>query len=273
MTKFSVCISVYKKDDAEHFRKAIESIVNQTIKPSEIILVVDGPVPEDINKVIDKFKNSLKNFKFIRLSQNKGHAIARQIGIKAADHELVALMDSDDISVSDRFEKQLACFQNNKNLDVVGGQIYEFINSIKNIIGIRCVPLNDSRIKKYLKKRCPFNQVTVMMRKSSTLKAGGYIDWYCEEDYYLWVRMHEIGCNFKNLPDNLVYVRIDKETYKRRGGWKYFKSEIKLQKYMLKNKIINPFQYLFNALSRFAVQILLPNNIRKYIFRKLFRKT
>jgi len=270
-TKFSVCISVYKKDNAEHFRQALESIVDQSIKPSEIILVVDGPVSDNINKIINKFENSLRNLKTIRLSQNKGHAIARQTGIKAASHEIIALMDSDDISVLNRFEKQLVCFQDDKNLDVLGGQIHEFIGSIKNVVGIRKVPINDTEIKKYLKTRCPFNQVTVMMRKSSVLKAGGYIDWHYEEDYYLWIRMHEIGCKFQNLSDNIVYVRVGKKMYERRGGLKYFKSEIKLQKYMWKHQIIRLPQYLFNISIRLITQILLPNKLRGFIFQKLFR--
>nr|MDA3820287.1 UDP-galactose--lipooligosaccharide galactosyltransferase [Candidatus Delongbacteria bacterium] len=183
------------------------------------------------------------------------------------------LMDSDDIALSDRFEKQLNCFHAQPELDVIGGQIHEFIDSIDNVVGIRTIPLLDAEIKKYIKIRCPFNQQTVMLKKTSMLSAGGYIDWHYEEDYYLWIRMFEKGCQFRNLPDNLVYVRVGSEMYKRRGGLKYFKSEAQLQKYMWKKGMISFPRYLFNIFIRFVVQVLLPNKLRGYIFQKLFRKS
>lgn len=272
LPKFSVSLSVYKNDNPEHFREAVNSVINQTVKPAEIVLVADGPVPDAINGAIKEFENSLPEFKVIRLLENKGHAIARQTGIEATNYNLVALMDSDDIAVSNRFEKQLKIFYENPELDVLGGQIIEFIDSTDNNAGIRNVPLADNEIKDYLKTRCPFNQMTVMMKKTSMLNAGGYIHWHYEEDYYLWIRMFEIGCQFQNLPDHLVYVRVGSEMYKRRGGLKYFKSEAKLQKYMWQKRIINLPRYLFNVFIRFIVQVLLPNKLRGWIFQKLFRK-
>lgn len=268
---FSVSLSVYKNDNAEHFREALSSVVNQTVKPAEIVLVVDGPVPDTIIEVIKEFETSLSDFKVIHLPENRGHAIARQFGIEAADNELIALMDSDDISVPDRFEKQLSCFKKNASLDVLGGQISEFVNLTDNIVGIRKVPLDDLDIKYYIKTRCPFNQMTVMFKKSSVLESGGYIDWHYEEDYYLWIRMFEQGCVFQNLPDNLVFARVGNELYKRRGGMKYFKSEARLQKYLWEKEIINLPKFLSNVIIRFVIQVLLPNKLRGWIYQKLFR--
>ena len=115
------------------------------------------------------------------------------------------------------------------------------------------------------------NLVTVMLKKESAQKAGGYIDWYCEEDYYLWVRMAEQGMMFANLPNNLVNVRVGKEMYQRRGGMKYFKSEAKLQKYMW-NKGITTFpKFCYNVLIRFVIQVLMPNKFRGLVFRKFAR--
>ncbi len=272
MELFSVCMSVYKNDNPSHFRAALASIINQNIGPSEIILVVDGPVPKTIDVVIEHFEKSFRNFRTVRLLENCGHATARQVGLENAKFDIVALMDSDDISVSDRFEKQLFYFQNNENLSVLGGQIREFINSPDNVVGVRNVPLDDPGIKSYLKLRCPFNQMTVMMRKSAILSVGGYIDWYHNEDYYLWIRMFIAGYKFQNLPDNLVNVRVGEGMYQRRGGWRYFKSEAKLQGYMLDKKIVGFSRYLVNLAIRFVVQVLMPNRMRGYIFRKLFRK-
>ena len=116
------------------------------------------------------------------------------------------------------------------------------------------------------------NLVTVMFRKDAVQTIGGFIDWYCEEDYYLWIRMAEAGYKFANLPDTLVNVRVGKDMYRRRGGWKYFKSEAKLQGYMLSHKIISLPRYAYNVAGRFAVQVAMPNWLRGFVFQKLFRK-
>lgn len=270
-TKFSVSMCVYKNDNPEHFREALESIINQTRRPDEIVLIVDGPISKSTNEIIQNYEDELF-FKVIRLVDNVGHGNARRIGLENCSNGLIALMDADDISVIDRFEKQIVCFENDQELSIVGGFINEFIENCDNIAGVREVPLDDKEIKEYLKKRCPFNQVTVMFKKSDVDKAGGYIDWYCEEDYYLWIRMLENNMKFKNISDNLVFVRVGKEMYQRRGGWRYFKSEAKLQKYMLSHGIINLFTYLNNVLIRFIIQVLMPNQIRGFIFKKFARK-
>lgn len=270
-TKFSVSMCVYTNDNPEHFHQSIESVINQTIKPDEIVLVVDGPIPQSIENVINIYKEDESFFKVIRLQQNVGHGNARRIGLEKCQHELVALMDADDISLQDRFEKQLRCFQDDSKLSIVGGNIKEFINTIDNIVGVRKVPEDDAAIKKYLKKRCPFNQMTVMFKASDVKKAGGYIDWFNEEDYYLWLRMYLNNATFRNLSDILVYARVGEEMYSRRGGWKYFKSEARLQKYMLKNNIINFAEYTYNVLIRFIVQVVLSNKIRGFVYSKFAR--
>ena len=269
--KFSVAMCVYEKDNAEWFKTAIESVLNQSRKPDEIIIVVDGPVPENVEDVL-RFYEKDDIIKILRFSENKGHGEARRAGIDSCNNELIAIMDSDDISLPDRFKKQLSIFQENDSIDIVGGNITEFIDSPENIVGRRVVPSSDEEIKNYMKRRCPMNLVTVMFKKSSIQKVGGFIDWYCEEDYYLWIRMAMANMKFANIQDNLVNVRIGAEMYKRRGGWKYFKSEVKIQKYMLKNKIINIFVYCSNVIKRFIVQVLLPNRLRGWIFKKFARE-
>ena len=265
-------MSVYHGDNATFFKKSIDSLLSQTRKPDEIVLVVDGPVGDVINKVISDFEKSCDYFRVIRLEKNSGHAIARQTGLDAAKYEYIAIMDSDDIAASDRFEKQMAYIEAHPEVDALGGQIDEFIGEPSNVVGTRIVPLTDAEIKDYLKSRCPMNFVTVMLKKESVQKAGGYIDWYCEEDYYLWVRMTEQGMKFANLPDNLVNVRVGEEMYKRRGGMKYFKSEARLQRYLFKHGIISMPRYLYNILGRFVIQVAMPNLLRGFVFQKLFRK-
>ena len=154
----------------------------------------------------------------------------------------------------------------------MGGQIDEFIGEVVNVVGRREVPCVDADIKTYLKSRCPMNLMTILARKSSIQKVGGYIDWFCEEDYYLWIRMALAGCKFANLPDTLVNVRVGKAMYQRRGGWKYFKSEAKLQHYMWKHGVIGMGRYLYNVAIRFVVQVAMPNSVRGWVFRTFARK-
>ncbi len=268
---FSVSMSVYEKDDPHHFKEAVESIYNQTEKPSEVILVVDGPVSEYITKIITNFEDLYSNFKTVWLNKNMGHAHARRIGLENCTHEIVALMDSDDVSVTNRFEKQLKALLEDNLISVVGGQIEEFDDEKNEIVGHRIVPLEDVAIKEYMKIRCPMNQVTVMFRKKDVLKAGGYLDWHHNEDYYLWIRMAIAEKKFKNIDEVLVKVRVNRNMYARRGGWLYFNSERKIQQFMYAENIIDSYRYVTNVSIRFIVQVLMPNRLRKFLFTKLFR--
>lgn len=265
-------MSVYKNDNANDFIDAVHSIFNQTYPPNDIVLVVDGPVPDTIIKAIDGLKAEIPVMSVIWLEKNMGHAVARQTGLEAAQFEYVAIMDSDDIALPDRFEKQISFIESHPEVDAIGGQINEFVGSPDNVVGKRIVPLTDAEIKEYLKSRCPMNLVTVMLKKSSVENVGGYIDWYCEEDYYLWVRMAEAGMIFANLSDDLVNVRVGKEMYQRRGGMRYFKSEARLQKYMMEEGIISVPRYFYNITLRFTLQVLLPNKVRGWVFQTLARK-
>lgn len=207
------------------------------------------------------------HFKTIYLEQNQGHGNARRISLQNCSNDLVALMDADDISMHNRFEKQLAVFHAHPEVDIVGGQITEFIDKPENIVGRRVVPEHDDDIEKFMKKRCPMNQVSVMFKKESIERAGGYQDWFCEEDYYLWIRLALINGIFANVPDDIVNVRIGDAMSARRGGLKYFKSEAKLQQYMLKKHMIGYSQYMYNVLLRFAGEVLLPNRLRTLMFK------
>ena len=271
--KFSVAMSVYKSDNAEHFDRALCSITEeQSVKPDEIVLVVDGPVSEDIDTVIAKYSEKYGIFKVVRLEKNGGLGNALRIAVENCSHELVARMDSDDVSISTRFEEQLEYMCEN-DVDIVGGHISEFVGEESNLVSRRDVPLTDENIKADMKSRCAFNHMTVMFKKSAVQSVGGYLDWHYNEDYYLWLRMMKAGCSFANLDRVLVNVRVGSEMYQRRGGIKYFKSEAKLQGFMLKNKIISFPKYIINVNKRLVVQVLLPNKLRGWVFKKFARKT
>lgn len=271
---FSVLLSVYKNDKAEDFRIALQSITTkQTVKPSEVVLVIDGPVSDGINRVISDAETANPGlFKVIRFEQNQGLGIALRKGMETASNEIVMRMDSDDVAVPDRFEKQLRFMEEHPNVAVCGGQIAEFIDRVDNIVGKRTVPCSNEEIYSYMKSRCAFNHMTVALRRSRILEVGNYQPWFWNEDYYLWIRLMIANCEFANLPDTLVNVRVGKEMYKRRGGKKYFKSEANIQKLMRENGLISWPRYGFNVLVRWGIQVAMPNWLRGYIFKKLFRK-
>ena len=208
-------------------------------------------------------------FQTIRLEKNRGHGNARREAIRNCTNNLVALMDSDDLSVQDRFEKQIPVLEQDPELAIVGGQIEEFTGTPENVTGRRIVPEEDTEIKEYMKRRCPMNQVTVAFRRDYTDFVGGYIDWYCNEDYYLWIRTALAGGKFRNVPDVLVRVRVGDAMSARRGGWKYFKSEAGIQNLMLKEGMISLPRYLYNIAIRFVGEVVVPSKIRTKLFRFL----
>lgn len=269
---FSVCMSVYRNDCVGDLRTAIRSVFHQTRVPSEIILVIDGPVSTAMRQAIQALQEEISILRVIPLEQNMGHAVARQTGLEAACHELCAVMDADDKAVPDRFEKQLKAFEEYPEVSIVGGLIYEFVGEETNIVSIRTVPETDEAIKFCLRVKAPMNLMTVMFKKSDILQVGGFLDWYCEEDYYLWIRMALAGYKFYNIQENLVNVRVGEEMYQRRGGWRYFKSEAGIQRFMWKNKLISLPRFGYNVLIRFIVQVVLPNGLRGWVFRRFARK-
>lgn len=268
---FSVLMSVYIKENPMYLNESIKSVVNQTYLPSEIVIVKDGPLTNELNMVIDKYKEDYNDlFKIIELEENVGLGKALNIGIKNCTYDIIARMDSDDICVKDRFEKQIKVFKENENIDLVGSYISEFSGNKDNIENIRAVPTSHDDIVKYSKRRNPFNHMTVMYKKSAVLDSGNYQESFLNEDYNLWVRMLVKGYKVSNIPESLVLVRCDENTYRRRGGIKYIKSEVSLQKKFLELNHINFYEFFSNILIRCGVRIM-PNFIRKEIYNSLLR--
>ena len=209
--------------------------------------------------------------KVIRFDENRGLGEALKIAVENCSYELVARMDSDDIAVSNRFELQLCTFMSHPEVSILGGQIEEFIRTPDDVVGKRKVPQSDAELKEFMKRRCPFNHMTVMFKRADVLEVGNYQDWFWNEDYYLWIRMAMAEMKFHNLPETLVHVRVGADMYARRGGNKYFQSEIGIQKFMLENHVIGYMTFLANCGKRFIIQKVLPNNLRGWVFKRFAR--
>ena len=271
---FSVIMSVYKNDKLEFVGVALDSmLVKQNVKPTEIVLVEDGPVSDELNALLDSYAIKYPDiFNIIKLTENKGLGNALKLGVENAKYEYVARMDSDDICVPERFGKQLYYMSTHSDVDIVGGQMTEFIDYPENIVSTREVPLDNEAIYKYMKSRCALNHVTVMFKKESIVNAGNYQDWFWNEDYFLWIRLMMSKCKFANLPDVLVNVRSGTDQYARRGGRKYYESEKNIKKLMLEHDMISRISYAVSMTERFILQIMLPSSIRGWVFRTFARR-
>lgn len=269
--KFSVLIAVYKKDNAKHLMEAIESCFNQTLIPDEIILVKDGELTLELNFTILNLQKKYIQFKVVGLKKNRGLGLALKYGLKFISCDIVARMDSDDISKPNRFEKQIRFLERNPEIGIVGSWISEFNIDPKVIICERKVPENHLEISKTLKYRNPFNHPSVVFRKKAVLKAGSYKHFPLNEDYYLWGRMLINNIKFYNIQESLLSFRINNETYSRRGGIEYIKHEINLQNKFEDLGIISKKQKYKNLMIRVSLRII-PNFIRKTIYIKIIRE-
>lgn len=272
MEKVTVLMSVYKNDKPEDFRTAVESItIKQTLQPDEVILIIDGPVSDMLKSTIDSLQIQIPILKTHWLEKNAGLGNALRIGMTLCTNDLVARMDADDIAVEDRLEKQVHYLAIHKDIAVVGGQISEFIGMPNNIVAYRCVPLTKEECRKYFRDRDPLNHMTVMFRRDVILSVGNYQPWHLDEDTFLWGRILEKGYEVSNLSDVLVNVRVGEQMYARRGGWRYFKSDVGILRWKLEHGLTDFSRYLYNYIVRFIVQVLMPNNIRGWFFRKVLR--
>jgi glycosyltransferase involved in cell wall biosynthesis len=268
----SVLMSVYFKERPEFLKESIDSLLRQTLKPNEIVIVLDGQLTDELYGLLDEYKNEYPNlFKYVQLEQNQGLGKALEIGIKECRYDVIARMDSDDICHPDRFDKQINFLKNNPDVKVLGSWIGEFEENPQKIESIRKVPSNYEEIKEYAKTRCPLNHMTVVYWKEAVLKAGSYQTLMWNEDYYLWGRMLKNNIKIMNLPEILVYARAGADMFNRRGGFKYFNNEVILQKEFLKMDFINKKIFVKNILTRGAVRIL-PNSFRGFIYRKFLRR-
>ena len=269
--EYSVLISVYYKEKAEYLIECLESMVHETVQPSEIVIVKDGKLTAELEDVLTKYKTKYQRlFKFVCLEKNVGLGLALAEGIKNCSHELIARMDSDDISIPNRCELQLREFAKDSLLDVCGGYIKEFCDSKEKVVSIRKVPLVDSEIKEYQKRRDAVNHVTVMFKKSKVLEAGNYQHALLMEDSLLWTNMILHGATFKNIDDYLVYVRTGADMFKRRGGLKYFKKYKNGRKIILQTGYISKWDYYYTLLVQLIFSIL-PNSVREFVYEKLLR--
>lgn len=268
---FSVLMSVYAKDNPVHFRQAVDSVINQSCPPKEILIVQDGSLTPELYAVCYDLQNDHGDLiRYLSLQENSGLGIALQKGVPACRYDLIARMDSDDIAKPNRFALQLREFRRQPELAVCGGYIEEFSDNPERIQSLRKVPLSEQEIYAYAKKRCPFNHMTVMFRRQAVLAVGNYQPFMLLEDYHLWHRLVFNGYHTKNIPAVLVSVRTGEGMVERRGGVSYFCREAKLYHLFYTGGYISLGEFAFIVLIRFFSRIC-PNVVRSFVYQIFLR--
>lgn len=268
---YTVLLPVYIKDKKEHFMEALESLLKQTIKPREILILVDGPIENDLKNIIECYNNKFEIIDVKYFSENRGLGKVLHDGVLLSKNELIGRMDADDISIENRFEKQIEYFNKDSSLALIGSNIREFDYDFKTELKERKVPTNYKEIKAFSKKRNPFNHMTVMFKKSDILEVGNYLDMTFFEDYYLWIRVINAEKNVANIDEVLVNVRAGQEMIIKRSGCNYMKKEIKFQETLLNMKYINRRIFIRNVFFRCLPRIL-PTSILDVIYGIVLRK-
>lgn len=269
--EYSVLMSVYAKDTPAYVVTAIESMLNQTVPPQEYVIVVDGPVTDALRKVITEYEEKKELFTIIWLGENKGLGNALNVGLEHCRNELVARMDADDISLPGRCEKELECFKKNADLVLCGTHIDEFYDDPENVHTIRKVPTDYESIRKYIRRRQPFNHPTVMFRKSEVIRCGGYGHLKRKQDFDLFSRMINNGCYALNIDESLLKYRADLDNYKRRKSWDYVKSSIYVGGLNFKRGYCSIIDLAYIVCGQIALYIM-PLKLMTYVSDKMLRE-
>ena len=271
--EFSVLMSVYKNEKPDYLREALESVVQQTVMPNEIVIVKDGLLTEELDVVIDEYVEGYNElFKVVSFEKNRGLGLALKDGVLACSYEYIARMDTDDIAKLDRFEKQIKFLKEHSEVALLGSWVKEFSKNPQSPDTITKLPCKNEEILQFARSRNPFRHMTVIFKKQVVLNSGNYRGFLWFEDYDLWVRIIQNGYKVANLPEFLVDVRAECDMFARRGGWKYLKQDFKFQGFLLESKFISTFQFVKNIFIRSIVRII-PNSIRVLVYKGLLRKS
>lgn len=268
---FSVLIAVYAQETAQNLRQSLESIFQQELPPSEVVLVEDGPLTEALEEVIREFSENRQELKILKLAQNQGLGMALKEGLKLCSHDIVARMDSDDIALPQRFSKEMAWLEAHPETDVVGSWVDEFSGNPQDVYSTRRLPEHHEEILRFSRYRNPMNHPTVMFRKEAVEKAGGYRHCPLFEDYDLWVRMLMTGARFHNLQESLLCFRLTPQLFSRRGGSHYIRQEVNFQRLMYHMGHIGWWRMMGNLAIRVTLR-LMPNAWRKYGYLFFLRR-
>lgn len=269
---FSILLSIYYKENEEYLQACLESIVGQTLRPTEVVMVWDGPLTEGLEQILNRYHEQYPGlFHFVKLEKNQGLGMALNHGLAVCRYEIVLRMDTDDIAYPYRFAKQVAYLAAHPEVSLMCSAIDEFESSPREILRQRSLPEQHEDLVRFARFRCPMNHPSVAFRKEAVLQAGGYKTFFFFEDYYLWVRMIMQGAKLYCFPEPLLAFRMNKNAYRRRRGWRYARNEARLQKEFYRIGFLSLGGYLRNLIVRFPIR-LLPTHCLSLFYTTFLRK-
>lgn len=270
--KYSILMSVYYKEKPEWLRYSIESMLAQTVKADEFLIVLDGPLTKELDCVIAEYTAKYGDlFTIVPLEKNVGLGPALAIGLSKCRNEWIVRMDSDDYSVPERCEKLLAVAAENPDYGIIGSFEVEFENDIKNEVAIHRVPETPEEIHTFMKRRCALLHPTVLYKKSVIEQCGNYHDVRLYEDYDLFMRVvieNNVMCY--NIQENLYYIRVNDAFYARRGGLSYMKTAVAFKWKQYRRGYMRTRDFIVSAGSQ-AFVCVVPNSLRKFVYLKFLR--
>lgn len=267
MAALVVIMSVYKNDKLKFLKESVQSILNQTFSQFDYYIAFDGPVASDIDNYITSIVDS--RIRLFRLVKNEGLAntlnYLLKIILNNPDYQLIARMDADDISLSERFAKQLAFLSENPDIACVGCWYQEIDESGKHLAD-RKLPIDHASLKKRYYTRTPFAHSSVIYRRQLIEKSGLYpTDTVLMEDNVLWGKALKEGFRFANVPEYLLKFRKDKLFYIRRSGFYYGWNFINTKFIINKSLNLPVYYYIFTFLK--GVIKMMPSFILRNIYK------
>ncbi|KAM9861895.1 glycosyltransferase [Leucobacter sp. BZR 635] len=265
--EFSLLLPVYAGDDPSFLRLAFESSVDaQTLRPSEAVIVQDGPVTEALTRELARIEQASPiPVRIVRLPENLGLTGALNAGLDACKYPVVARMDADDVSAPERFARQWDLLA--EGYDLVGTGMAEFESDPEVIVSVRIPPSGSAQIRDHARTHNPFNHPTMMYRVAALDAVGRYQPFGKMEDYWLGIRLIDSGARVENIAEPLVKYRVGAGAFARRGGWQEAKTEWALQREMLRMGFVTRGQYLRNVVVK-GVYRLMPASLKRVLFRR-----
>lgn len=268
--KYSVLMSLYWGEKPEYLKESLESMIAQTVKPDEIVIVRDGPLTDELEEVLSEYVGKYPDlFTFVNRAENGGFGAALRDGVLACRNEWIARMDTDDVADIHRIEIQFAVIHDNPELDIVGSTYYEFLGDFSHLI-LRESPEFNDKLVEFMHKRNPFGHDSLMLKKSKILEAGNYQPELRFEDYGLWIRMALRNAKMYNIQMPLLYVRGSENYYSRRGGYKYLLQNINFFRKYKEKGFFSAKDCVVSLVPRIVV-CLMPNQLRTFIYENLLR--
>ncbi|APC05325.1 hypothetical protein AOC10_01665 [Polynucleobacter asymbioticus] len=267
---FTVLMALYHGDKPGLFEEAINSVFANSLLPDQCLVVVDGQITGVLKELTEKIKTQFPRVEFIRLPENKGLANALNMGIECVKTHWIVRADADDINLPERFEVLASTISENPNIQLLGSAILE-VDQEKIPLAIREVPCTENEIRQYIKRRNPFNHMSVAYTTEVVKNCGGYPEIFLKEDYGLWAILLSQQVHMMNIKTVLVHATAGMDMFKRRGGWRYAKSEWAMQLLLVRCGLKGITSALMDGCIR-ATFFLLPSNLRGYLYLRALRK-